>query len=153
MGSGCIGNRSKQELNGATSEQGDPSRVEICQEQGVDGDSIGAGALLGYNPVRTRSRRLSKVGVVNAPKSAEPRQIDPPIRESLPAFHGSSGKNMKTFRFSLVLSGVAEITPALSDALYEATGGDIELSLRDGVALLEFERMASSLKQAIESAI
>ena len=60
---------------------------------------------------------------------------------------------MKTFRFSLVLSGVAEITPALSDALYEATGGDIELSLRDGVELLEFERMASSLKQAIESAI
>jgi len=91
--------------------------------------------------------------VVNAPKSAEPRQIDPPIRESLPAFHGRSRKNMKTFRFSLVLSGVAEITPALSDALYEATGGDIELSLRDGVALLEFERMASSLKQAIESAI
>jgi len=60
---------------------------------------------------------------------------------------------MKTFRFSLVLSGVAEITPKLANALYEATRGDIELSVRDGVALLEFDRSAATLQQAISMAI
>ncbi len=60
---------------------------------------------------------------------------------------------MKTHRFSLVLSGIAEITPELADALYAATSGDIEFTLRDGVARLEFERPASSLRKAITSAI
>ena len=41
---------------------------------------------------------------------------------------------MKTHSFTLILSGVAEITPELADALYAATRGDIELNLRDGVA-------------------
>jgi hypothetical protein len=46
--------------------------------------------------------------------------------------------------FNLVLSGVAEITPKVADSLYEATHGDIEFSIRDGVALLEFDRSAVS---------
>jgi hypothetical protein len=56
-------------------------------------------------------------------------------------------------RFTLILSGVAELTPELADALYEATNGDIELNMRDGVAFAEFERSASSLKEAVTSAI
>lgn len=60
---------------------------------------------------------------------------------------------MKTFRFNLILSGVAEITPDLANALYAATNGDVELNLRDGVAYLEFERTSSSLQQAIVGAI
>ena len=60
---------------------------------------------------------------------------------------------MKTHAFTLILSGVAEITPDLADALYEATGGGIELSLRDGVAFLEFERKAPTLRDAITTAI
>ena len=60
---------------------------------------------------------------------------------------------MKTHKFNLVLSGVAEITPELADALYVATKGDIELNLRDGVAFLEFERSAATLQEAITSAI
>jgi hypothetical protein len=51
------------------------------------------------------------------------------------------------------LSGVSEITPELADALYEATGGDIELNMRDGVAYLEFDRPSLSLHQAVTSAI
>ncbi|MEX0701542.1 MAG: hypothetical protein WD069_05540 [Planctomycetales bacterium] len=35
---------------------------------------------------------------------------------------------MKTHEFTLILSGVAKITPELADALYTATGGDIELN-------------------------
>jgi len=60
---------------------------------------------------------------------------------------------MKTHTFTLILSGVAEITPELADALYAATQGDIELNLRDGVAFLEFERTASTLRKAITTAI
>ena len=60
---------------------------------------------------------------------------------------------MTTYTFTLILSGVAELTPDLSDALYAATQGDIELNLRDGVAFLEFERTASTLREAITAAI
>jgi hypothetical protein len=60
---------------------------------------------------------------------------------------------MKTHKFTLILSGVAAITPELAEALYAATRGDIEFNLRDGVAFLEFERSASTLRAAITSAI
>ena len=60
---------------------------------------------------------------------------------------------MTRHQFALFLSGVWEITPELSDALYEATGGDIELNMRDGVPYLEFDRTASSVRAAVSSAI
>jgi len=60
---------------------------------------------------------------------------------------------MKTYTFSLVLSGIAEITSELADALYAATKGEIELNIRDGVAFLEFVRTASTLRAAINAAI
>lgn len=53
----------------------------------------------------------------------------------------------------MILSGVTEITPELADALYEATGGDIEFNTRDGVAFLEFRRAATSLRDAVTMAI
>jgi hypothetical protein len=55
---------------------------------------------------------------------------------------------MKTCAFTLILSGVAEITPDLADALYAATLGDVELNLRHGVAFLEFDRKASTPREA-----
>ena len=60
---------------------------------------------------------------------------------------------MKAHTFTLILSGVAKLTPELADALYAATQGDVELNLRDGVAFLEFERTASTLREAITVAI
>jgi len=60
---------------------------------------------------------------------------------------------MKIHKFTVVLSGVAEITSELADALYSATKGDIELNLRDGVAFLEFARRAPALREAILTAI
>ena len=60
---------------------------------------------------------------------------------------------MKVHSFTLVLAGVAELTPELADALYTATDGDIELNCRDGVAFLEFARAAPTLRRAITSAI
>ena len=60
---------------------------------------------------------------------------------------------MNSHQFTLILSGVSEITPELANALYAATGGDIEFNLRDGVAFLEFDRESSSLRDAVTSAI
>ncbi len=60
---------------------------------------------------------------------------------------------MKIHTFTLILSGIAELTPELADALYAATGGDIELNLRDGIAFVEFERKAATLQEAITTAI
>jgi hypothetical protein len=55
--------------------------------------------------------------------------------------------------FSLILSGVSELTPELSDAPYSATNGDIECNMSDGVAYLEFDRQAGTLQEAVTSAI
>ena len=60
---------------------------------------------------------------------------------------------MKRHHFTLILSGVSEITPELADALYEATNGDIELNMRNGVAFVEFDRAAPTLGVAVTSAI
>jgi hypothetical protein len=60
---------------------------------------------------------------------------------------------MRNHKFTLILSGVSDLTPELADALYEATGGDIEFNLRNGVAFLEFDRSAPTLRDAITSAI
>jgi hypothetical protein len=60
---------------------------------------------------------------------------------------------MNRHRFTLILSGVAEVTPELADSLFDATGGDIEFNMRDGVAFLEFDRTAHFLRDAITSAI
>lgn len=56
-------------------------------------------------------------------------------------------------KFTLILSAVAEITPELADALYEATRGDIEFNMCNGVASLDFERQAPTLRDAIVAAI
>ncbi len=60
---------------------------------------------------------------------------------------------MENYQFTLILSGVAEITPELADALYAATGGDIELNRCNDVTFLEFDRDADSLEDAVHSAI
>ncbi len=60
---------------------------------------------------------------------------------------------MKNHKFTLILAGVAELTPELADRLYEATGGDMELNMCDSVAYVEFDRAAPTLHGAITSAI
>lgn len=60
---------------------------------------------------------------------------------------------MRKHRFTLILSGVSKMTPKLANALYEATGGDIEFEMRDGLAYLEFERGGMTLRDTILSAI
>ena len=56
---------------------------------------------------------------------------------------------MKTYEFTLILSGVSELTPELANSLYEATGGDIELNMCNGITYMECTRKAKSLRDAI----
>jgi len=57
------------------------------------------------------------------------------------------------YTFTLVLSGLSEVTEDVGDALFEAGCDDALLGVRDGVAFLEFDRRAASLGEAILSAI
>jgi hypothetical protein len=60
---------------------------------------------------------------------------------------------MSNYQFTLILSGVAEITPELADSLFVATGGDIELNMSDDVAYVDFDRTAATLRDAVSSGI
>lgn len=60
---------------------------------------------------------------------------------------------MSSYKFTLILAGVAEITPELADAIFAATGGDIEFNMRNDVAFVEFDRAAVTLHDAVSSAI
>ena len=60
---------------------------------------------------------------------------------------------MKKHAFTLVLSGVSELTPKFADALYDAMGGNLELNRREGVVFAEVVRSETSLREAVTSAI
>ena len=55
-------------------------------------------------------------------------------------------------RFSLILQRVHEVTPEIANALFEATGGDIEFSACQSQAVVDFDR-PGPLRQAVEAAI
>ena len=107
-------------------------------------------ALLGDHSVSGRSRRLSEVSLVDSEVSGKPCEIRRIVDK---CNHSSFSENVNTYRFSLLLSGVSEITPELADGLYEACHGDIEFHVLNGVATLEFDREASDLDEGIRAAI
>lgn len=55
--------------------------------------------------------------------------------------------------FTLVLTGLTELTPQFEDALFNAGCDDATISIRSGRVFLTFSRSAGSLKDAILSAI
>jgi hypothetical protein len=57
------------------------------------------------------------------------------------------------YEFTLILSGVQELTPELLDAFYEAGCDDALIGMRDGKAYAEFCREAESLPEAVASAM
>jgi hypothetical protein len=57
------------------------------------------------------------------------------------------------FTFTLILSGVSEVTTELEEALFEAGCDDALLGSRDGVVFLDFDREARSFQEAVLSAI
>ncbi len=57
------------------------------------------------------------------------------------------------YDFALIVGGVDELTQAIEDAVFEAGCDDATLSIRYGLLYMEFSRSATSLKDAIFSAI
>ena len=55
--------------------------------------------------------------------------------------------------FTLVLSGISELSPKIVDALLEAGCDDGTISMRSGRPFITFSRRAASMKDAILSAI
>jgi len=60
---------------------------------------------------------------------------------------------MQTYQFTLVLTGISEVTSEVEDAVFEAGCNDALLLSRDGVVYLDFDRQASSFPEAVRSAI
>ena len=63
---------------------------------------------------------------------------------------------MMTYNFILVLSGISQISEeldAVADAIFEAGCDDATLCFRDLIPYLEFDREATSFREAIISAI
>lgn len=60
---------------------------------------------------------------------------------------------MKVYEFDVVLQGVAEVTDDAADALFAAGCDDGTPVSSDGTAWIHFDREASSLEEAIRSAL
>lgn len=56
------------------------------------------------------------------------------------------------YEFALIVEGVADISDAVVDALFDAGCDDATISLRHGLLSIEFSRLAPSLQDAIYSA-
>lgn len=60
---------------------------------------------------------------------------------------------MTTHAFTITLAGVDVLTPEMGDALELASIDDALMGSRDGAVLLDFDREAASLADAVASAI
>ena len=58
-----------------------------------------------------------------------------------------------TYTFTLILSGVRELTDEVCDALFEAGCDDALPGMSEGVVFLDFTREGSSIQDAVLSAI
>ena len=61
--------------------------------------------------------------------------------------------NTETFDFSLVITGVSQLTAEVQDALFNAGCDDATLSIQARHLYADFSRAASSMKEAVRSAI
>jgi len=59
----------------------------------------------------------------------------------------------KIYQFTLILKNVDATTPGLEDSLYEAGCDDALINFRNGTVYLDFDRRATSLQDAVISAI
>ena len=60
---------------------------------------------------------------------------------------------MKTYGFDVILKDISEVTDEQADALFEAGCDDGTAASGDGIAWVHFDREASSLEEAIRTAV
>jgi hypothetical protein len=59
----------------------------------------------------------------------------------------------RTFKFTLHVLNVSELTDDIATALYEAGCDDALAGMSNGVVFLDFDREADSFEEAVQSAI
>src|SRR5262249_9663020 len=102
---------------------------------------------------------LHHPGLVHPEESGGSRQADQAADRPLPArperspamSHGT--KPELAHEFTLVLTGVTELTRELEYALFEAGCDDATLCLQGGRVYLDFNRAGSTLEEAVASAL
>lgn len=65
----------------------------------------------------------------------------------------ASRPKLKTFHFVVQLAGAGKLTRRLQDRVYEAGCDDAALIERNGRIILDFDRQAKSMPEAIKSAL
>jgi hypothetical protein len=55
--------------------------------------------------------------------------------------------------FTLILDGITDFTPSIMDALFEAGCDDATISKQGDVVLMDFDRSAPNMREAVISAI
>jgi len=65
----------------------------------------------------------------------------------------TGGRPVRSFEFTLILTGFTELTESIEDKLYGVGCDDALLGIRSGIPFLDFEREAGSLLEAVLSAI
>jgi hypothetical protein len=81
------------------------------------------------------------------PTFDEPTATHEPMRDANPT------AAQDFYKFTIVLSGIDQLTQAVADALYETGCADATLSSVGSVVSLDFDRFAASLAKAIGSAV
>src|SRR5438445_12283161 len=105
--------------------------------------------------------RMQNQRFVDAEESREPCPACSPQSRPMSTLSKRNGRetakhkkgSVKEHDFTLVLSGIADLTPEVQDALFEAGCDDATLSMCCGRPFLTFTRTAPTLKDAILSAI
>ena len=73
--------------------------------------------------------------------------------DALMLSEATMSSSTRTWTFSLILAGLSELTAEVEDALYEAGCSDALLSFYGTAPVLDFDRRAATLEQAVFSAI
>jgi hypothetical protein len=64
------------------------------------------------------------------------------------------GKRVESYQFTLILTGIKDLTPEVTDALYEAGFDDALVGMAAGVPYVDVNhRQAESLEKAVRQAI
>ena len=93
-----------------------------------------------------------KIGILDTTKPRASCSSYPARCRRVSAYSAGELAVMKTFEFTLILTGINEVTDDAANALYEAGCDDGSFASRGGVAFVMFDREAASMLDAIQSA-
>jgi hypothetical protein len=107
-------------------------------------------------PLRTQG--MSDIGLVYSADPRKSRQRYKTSRralsERLNQMDTANKKETASYQFTLILAGIKDLTPDVTDALYEAGFDDALVGMASGIAYIDVNhRQAESLERAVREAI